>query len=1221
MSGRQANDRLLERVAEILERPDAILFIGSGLSRWSGLPSWPQLLSKFATFVEGCGGNAAIVRREITNNNLLQAASYAVDQVTQPQFAQFMRKACLAEEASPHEIHKYIVNLGPTCYISTNYDRLLEAALYKWGSNVFRVITNKQVAETADISQARAENYVFKPHGDINDVDSLVLSREQYRAIRNKRSHVIETLKTLLVSRPVVFVGFGLQDPDFFYVKDLLFKTYSGGDRGHYAFMPNVSREERGYWRNNYGMHLVSYNAEDGDHSELLEILRHLSDETEPLQSGSEAATERQSDDRMTMNQILALARHGARLSEQKPAIEGKEFQLSVSITEDSKTKRRVKLWMPSLHLEKLISEYEESIILIGEPGAGKSYALKKHCATLGENLRDACLQSGDKSIPELDLRVPIFIDLKRYNGDLEAMIEESLPPDLSLNGLQRVAKITLVLDSFNEAPSQYFESGEFMDDVSSVVERINKGRLIIASRPSEALRDIDLVSFELDSIRWQFIIDYIEENNLDIEGVFRAEIIGILQKPLFFNLFEKGIFSLNEVSRPHDIYVSMFGKINSEFRSEFKQEVRFERVLASLAYQAIDGGRESLPVNQVVSKLDGVMRKNESGIDGREVLNWLINNKLLVPEPNSRVAFFHQTITEFLAARQLAKLYEASPSIIESCLQNRRWDHALLLAVGFMSQEEGSKFVRQIVEADIYLAIRAVKYIEYENVSKSVANDLLECLDRIKFDSFGRESRIAFRMKDIPVDDTHVDILRSLVDKGGMIGGAAAQLLVGIAGSDVKGELLSRIIEYPYDYNFCSMASLQLKDYFVEDEDIDLLRRGIKELPDQIDDRGKYRGLVEAYQNLLMGFDLDVIGDIMMDDTIGDCSIRNEIFYGVLGNLENEKAADIVVDGVIDGDEYAHYPLYSMSEFSDIDISPYVDSELVLALINACEAGASSRWALAALRSICKNNELAARVVADRVDGKSGVVKVAMMYCLLGVGGDVDEGGVMREMEKLVEDGVGEIDDDKFQLIEHVEEVRWVDYPLVIERWFSTKNVRAVKSILGAIRNGMWSDESALEADIIDVNQDAILDLVAWVAGLEQRDADIGWLRYLVAEFIAEYVDEGVHSEFIRMFNEGNDTYQEFIATYLLARLGVTTDSLSPGATEFLLSRLDDEPSSFITADRPVIGAIATESFVEKRLLPLLEASTGTRRARLLFALKHAGERHERRYVTQESF
>jgi hypothetical protein len=216
-----------EQLKHALKQEDTVLFIGSGISCWAGLPSWTGLINRLADYLEASGGDAEIVRREL-KHDLLQAASYGFDQLTPPQTGEFIRRACQFGTITPHEIHRKIVSLGPRCFITTNYDQLIEESLRRWQpARSFQVVTNRQPFEEADIVQARAIDFIFKPHGDVGNIGSIVLTREQYRKLLEGGDwkHTLETLKTLLVTRCVVYLGFGLRDPDFLLLRDVLANT------------------------------------------------------------------------------------------------------------------------------------------------------------------------------------------------------------------------------------------------------------------------------------------------------------------------------------------------------------------------------------------------------------------------------------------------------------------------------------------------------------------------------------------------------------------------------------------------------------------------------------------------------------------------------------------------------------------------------------------------------------------------------------------------------------------------------------------------------------------------------------------------------------------------------------------------------------------------------------------------------------------------------------
>ena len=389
----------MEKLKQVLAQEDTVLFVGAGISLWSGLPSWPRLIEELAIFVEATGTNAGLVRSEAHRGDLLQAASYGFDKLTKPQIGEFIRAACRYGVAKPHEIHRKIVSLGPHCYITTNYDDLIEQSLRKWQPDRFfrPPVTNRHLTETAEIVHARATDFIFKPHGDAADSESIILTREQYRQLlpQGERQNALESVKMLLASRPVVYIGFGLRDPDFIYVRDLLANTYKGGIRDHYAIMSDVSDAERDYWRRNYGIHLISYSTierpdKSRDHAALLMLFDTLLEPVPPVV----ALPVTIGDSKMyTPDTVLSLARHAARLA-RTPKL-NPEFQIRVHADRDNRRKNGIYYQHDNFDyypIEKFLDEGPERALLIGLPGAGKTYSLHRAAARLAEKLHETCL-------------------------------------------------------------------------------------------------------------------------------------------------------------------------------------------------------------------------------------------------------------------------------------------------------------------------------------------------------------------------------------------------------------------------------------------------------------------------------------------------------------------------------------------------------------------------------------------------------------------------------------------------------------------------------------------------------------------------------------------------------------------------------------------------------------------------------------------------------------
>ncbi len=276
-----------KKLKEVLKQPETVLFIGSGVSAWSGLPTWKKLIQDLGKYRTEKELPCNLLNHALDEGNLLQAASYGFDGLTRNEKAEFIKSTYHNKNIKPRKIHKKIVSLGPKCFITTNYDDLIEQSLRQEGRPINGIVTNtnSHMGEMAEIIRASARNFVFKPHGDASVIDSIILTREHYRELmpNGERHSALETLKIILVTRPVVYIGFGLRDPDFAYLRDIVANLYQGAIHDHYAIMADVTDEEVKYWSKHDSIHLVKYETtpttnNSSGHKELLTLLNQLSE-------------------------------------------------------------------------------------------------------------------------------------------------------------------------------------------------------------------------------------------------------------------------------------------------------------------------------------------------------------------------------------------------------------------------------------------------------------------------------------------------------------------------------------------------------------------------------------------------------------------------------------------------------------------------------------------------------------------------------------------------------------------------------------------------------------------------------------------------------------------------------------------------------------------------------------------------------------------------------
>lgn len=230
---------------DAIRSKECILFVGSGISVWSGLPSWERLLKLMVEFLSDRGLQAeekSEINQILSRGDLLTAASLCASLMRKGNFRDFIDEVFIDLNPKPHEIHRIIVDLGPDSFVTTNYDRLIDDAYQIVHDGlVLSPVNNDQPIEQAKIVKHGASRFIFTPHGRVEKCDTIVLTREDYRGLKYTSKATIPTLQHLLISRPVVYLGFGLQDPDFLMIKDEIATIYQGGERDHFAIMPDVS--------------------------------------------------------------------------------------------------------------------------------------------------------------------------------------------------------------------------------------------------------------------------------------------------------------------------------------------------------------------------------------------------------------------------------------------------------------------------------------------------------------------------------------------------------------------------------------------------------------------------------------------------------------------------------------------------------------------------------------------------------------------------------------------------------------------------------------------------------------------------------------------------------------------------------------------------------------------------------------------------------------------
>lgn len=221
---------ILPEIADLIKKDQLILFIGSGLSTYAGLPSAKTLTEvlckKLDLGIEKIKG-------------LDDVSQYYINDKGETGFATFIKDEFQKTSQTKMDLHKKLFTLKVTKIITTNWDNLIESTLLSL-SKPFQIIVNQgQITNYDD-----HEIGIFKMHGDLEYPTLIVAGKDQYEGYTTSHNFMITKLKSLFQNRSILFIGYSLQDPNFRQIRHLVGNEL-GTIKPSYVITPEIIAHEK----------------------------------------------------------------------------------------------------------------------------------------------------------------------------------------------------------------------------------------------------------------------------------------------------------------------------------------------------------------------------------------------------------------------------------------------------------------------------------------------------------------------------------------------------------------------------------------------------------------------------------------------------------------------------------------------------------------------------------------------------------------------------------------------------------------------------------------------------------------------------------------------------------------------------------------------------------------------------------------------------------------
>jgi CheY-like chemotaxis protein len=237
---------------DAFHRGEGVLWLGAGTSVSSGLPTWRNLIEQMVGCLNRVG---AMQETALTHDDsYLDIAEFFRNTVGSNEYYSFLRAQIAGrsidtiwsvENATLLAIAETANRFWPKpglAMVSTNYDNLLEDLLrIKHAKKVRAIISDSDLA-TASFGK---ELSLIKPHGDISQPDSLILTFSDYCTFGERKSSFAKALRELFATRTVLFIGYGVGDFTFNVLLGSLVSRYGGFKRSAYTITTRISPAKR----------------------------------------------------------------------------------------------------------------------------------------------------------------------------------------------------------------------------------------------------------------------------------------------------------------------------------------------------------------------------------------------------------------------------------------------------------------------------------------------------------------------------------------------------------------------------------------------------------------------------------------------------------------------------------------------------------------------------------------------------------------------------------------------------------------------------------------------------------------------------------------------------------------------------------------------------------------------------------------------------------------
>lgn len=264
---------LPEPIKMAINTDKLVVFVGAGLSRLLGLPSWEDLSKKMVNWAISDGKLSFIAGSHINAINNPKKVLSMVYESYSGDYKVFNNHYCKElnfEKIDEDNIGVKIIRVlldWNAHIITTNYDLAIE----KIGDYRFNIINSCDDFKEPEKHDAPA---LLHLHGSVSSPDSMVFTARQYYELYGKNGNIEKVLKYFFNGTyTILFIGYGLEEPEIQYYlqkcdsKDCFFTLIPS-----YILLPDLQKYEMDYYKS-INVQAIPYHIDEKGYEAIWDVI------------------------------------------------------------------------------------------------------------------------------------------------------------------------------------------------------------------------------------------------------------------------------------------------------------------------------------------------------------------------------------------------------------------------------------------------------------------------------------------------------------------------------------------------------------------------------------------------------------------------------------------------------------------------------------------------------------------------------------------------------------------------------------------------------------------------------------------------------------------------------------------------------------------------------------------------------------------------------------